>query len=79
MILLINAFGRHFCRPCDRRHIIAQMAGDLISLTQVDIPEARFMVYINPSLLDLLFFLNSRILQTGILQTSPNQFVENRL
>ena len=30
---LINPFGRHFCRPCDRRHIVAQMAGDEVSLT----------------------------------------------
>ena len=28
MINLINTFGQHFCRPCDRRHIVAQMAGD---------------------------------------------------
>ena len=33
MINLINPFGRHFCRPCDRRHIVAQMAGDELSLT----------------------------------------------
>ena len=26
----------------------------------------------------LSFFFNSRILQTGILQTGPNQFVENQ-
>ena len=34
---MINPFGRHFCRPCDRRHIVAQMAGDEMSLTQFDI------------------------------------------
>ena len=33
LINLINPFGRHFCRPCDRRHIVAQMAGDEMSLT----------------------------------------------
>ena len=33
MINLINPFGRHFCRPCDRRHIVAQWAGDELSLT----------------------------------------------
>ena len=33
LISLINPFGRHFCRPCDRRHIGAQMAGDEMSLT----------------------------------------------
>ena len=27
------SFGRHFCRPWDRRHIVAQMAGDEMSLT----------------------------------------------
>ena len=32
LINLINPFGRHFCRPCDRRHIVAQMAGDEMSL-----------------------------------------------
>ena len=31
---MINPFGRHFCRPCDRRHIVAQMAGDEMSLTR---------------------------------------------
>ena len=30
------------------------------------------------ALLVLSFFVNSRILQTGILQTGPNQFVENQ-
>ena len=30
---MINPFDRHFCRPCDRRHIVAQMAGDEMSLT----------------------------------------------
>ena len=34
LINLFNPFGRHFCRPCDRRHIVAQMAGDETSLTQ---------------------------------------------
>ena len=33
---MINPFGRHFCRPCDRRHIVAQMAGDEMSLTHFD-------------------------------------------
>ena len=32
----------------------------------------------NPTLKVLSFFFNSRILQTGILQTRPNQFVENQ-
>ena len=36
------------------------------------------MLSIIPTLLVLSFFLNSRILQTGILQTGPNQFVENQ-
>ena len=40
-INLINPFGRHFCRPCDRRHIVAQMAGDEMSLTQ----ELNWTVY----------------------------------
>ena len=31
---MINPFGRHLCRPCDRRHIVTQMAGDEMSLTQ---------------------------------------------
>ena len=35
MINLINPFGRHFCRPCDRRHIVAQTAGDEMSLTLI--------------------------------------------
>ena len=34
------------------------------------------MLCINPTLMVLSFFFNSRILQTGILQTGPNQFVE---
>ena len=34
LINLINPIGRHFCRPCDRRHIVAQMAGDEMSLTR---------------------------------------------
>ena len=34
LISLINPFGRHSCRPCDRRHIVAQMAGDEMSLTR---------------------------------------------
>ena len=34
------------------------------------------MLSIIPTLLVLSFFFNSRILQTGILQTKPNQFVE---
>ena len=42
-----------------------------------NISEARFILCIIPTLLVLLFF-NSRILQTGILQTGPNQFVENQ-
>ena len=33
MINLIDPFGRHFCRPYDRRHIVAQMAGEEMSLT----------------------------------------------
>ena len=33
LLNLINPFGRHFCRPCDRGHIVAQMAGDEKSLT----------------------------------------------
>ena len=33
LINLINPFCRHSCRPCDRRHIVAQMAGDEMSLT----------------------------------------------
>ena len=36
-INLINLFGRHLCRPCDRRHIVAQMAGDQLSLTRFSI------------------------------------------
>ena len=43
-----------------------------------DISEARFMLCIIPTLMVLSFFLNSRILQTVILQTGPNQFVENQ-
>ena len=34
------------------------------------------MLCIIPTLLVLSFFFNSRILQTGILQTGPNEFVE---
>ena len=36
------------------------------------------MLCINPTLMVLSFFFNSRILQTGILQTGRNQFVENQ-
>ena len=36
------------------------------------------MLCIIPALKVLSFFFNSRILQTGILQTEPNQFVENQ-
>ena len=36
------------------------------------------MLCIIPTLKVLSFFFNSRILQTGILQTGPNQFVENQ-
>ena len=36
------------------------------------------MPFIIPTLMVLSFFFNSRILQTGILQTGPNQFVENQ-
>ena len=43
-----------------------------------DIPEARFMLSIILTLMVLSFFFNSRILQTGILQSGPNQFVENK-
>ena len=43
-----------------------------------DISEARFMLSIIPTLIVLSFFFNSWILQTGILQTGPNQFVENQ-
>ena len=34
LVNLISPFGRHFCRPCDRRHIVLQMAGDEMSLTR---------------------------------------------
>ena len=37
-----------------------------------------FSLSIIPKLMVLSFFFNSRILQTGILQTGPNQFVENQ-
>ena len=36
------------------------------------------MLSIIPTLMVLSFFFNSRILQTGILQTRPNQFLENQ-
>ena len=36
------------------------------------------MLCIIPTIVVLSFFFNSRILQTGILQTGPNQFVENQ-
>ena len=36
------------------------------------------MLSIIPTLMVLSFFFNSRILHTGILQTGPNQFVENQ-
>ena len=36
------------------------------------------MLSIIPRLMVLSFFFNSRILQTGIQQTGPNQFVENQ-
>ena len=36
------------------------------------------MLWIIPTLMVLLFFFNSRMLQSGILQTRPNQFVENQ-
>ena len=35
LITLINPFGQHFCRPCDRRQIVAQMAVDEMSLTRL--------------------------------------------
>ena len=41
------------------------------------LPPTRFLLSIIPTLLVLSFFFNSRILQTGVLQTKPNQFVEN--
>ena len=44
----------------------------------ISISEARFMLCIIPTLMVLSFFFNSRILQTGILQTGSNQFVENQ-
>ena len=43
-----------------------------------DISVVRFILCIFPTLLVLLFFFNSRILQAGILQTGPHQFVENQ-
>ena len=43
-----------------------------------DIYETRFMLSIIPTLMVLSFFFNSRILQPGIQQTGPNQFVENQ-
>ena len=43
VINLINPFGRHFCRPCDRRHIVAQMAGDEMSLALRD---RQLMIFI---------------------------------
>ena len=36
------------------------------------------MLCIIPTLMVLSFFFNSRILQTGILQNGPNQFIENQ-
>ena len=36
------------------------------------------MLCLIPTLMVLSFFINSRILPTGILQTGPNQFVENQ-
>ena len=36
------------------------------------------MLSIIPTLMVLSFFIKSRILLTGILQTGPNQFVENQ-
>ena len=36
------------------------------------------MLCIIPTLMVLSFFINFRILQTGILQTGPKQFVENQ-
>ena len=36
------------------------------------------MLCIIPTLMVLTFLFNSRVLQTGILQTGPNQFVENQ-
>ena len=36
------------------------------------------MLSLIPTLLVLSFFFNCRILQTGILQTGPNHFVENQ-
>ena len=48
-----------------------------MALSQVTI--YRFMLSIIPTLMVLSFFFNSRILQTGILQTRPNQFVENQI
>ena len=32
---MIIPFGRQFCRQFDRRHIVAQMAGDEMSLTHI--------------------------------------------
>ena len=36
------------------------------------------MLSIIPTLMVLSFLFNSRILQTGVLQTGPDQFVENQ-
>ena len=33
--------SRHFCRPCARRHIVAQMAGDEVSLT----PRSTYQIF----------------------------------
>ena len=44
-----------------------------------DISEAGFMLCIIPTLLILSFFSNSRVLQTGVLQTGPKQFVEHHI
>ena len=52
--------------------------GPLGTRENIDISEARFMLCIIPTLMVLSFSFNSRILQTGILQTGPNQFVENQ-
>ena len=42
--------SRHFCRPCDRRHIVAQMSGDEMSLTHCNNTKPTFLKNPNPKL-----------------------------
>ena len=85
LALTVAKSGAHYDRsvfPPVRRRLIRwehkQPQGAGGTKRNRDVSEARLVLCIIPTLLVLLFSLNSKILQTGILQTGLNQFVESR-